>query len=137
MMNISELNKQEKLHKKLKRDKLKQKREQKSVKQKVLRSKQDELETIQKRDERDMRKLQRQSQEELMNLELSSLLELEHEEIYVDQITSEVQAKNYSMNAVQKDETQVDVSAFEDEDISTQEHELQQNRTQTKNQEKR
>ncbi len=54
--DISELHKQEKHHK-LKRDKLKQKREQKSVELKVLGSKQDESGTIQERDERDMGEL--------------------------------------------------------------------------------
>ncbi len=135
--DISELNKQEKRHKKLKRDKLKQKREQKSVEQKVLGSKQDELRTIQERDERDMGELQRQSQEELADLELPSPLELEHEGVYADQSTPEVRAENYSMDAVQKGGIQMDVSAPEGEDIPVQEHGPQQNRTQVKGQEER
>ncbi len=68
----------------LKRDKLKQKWEQKSVKLKILRSKLNKLETIKKWNEWDMKKLQRQDQEELIDLELSSFLELEYEEIDVD-----------------------------------------------------
>ena len=68
----------------LKKDKLKQKWEQKSVKLKILRSKLNKLETIKKWNEWDMKKLQRQDQEELIDLELSSFLELEYEEIDVD-----------------------------------------------------
>lgn len=77
-----------------------------------------------------MRKLQRQDQEELTDLELSSLLEL-------DQSASEVRAQSYSMNAIQKDDTQVSVSALKGENSSAQEHESRQNRAQVKDQEKR
>ncbi len=52
-----------------------------------------------------MKKLQRQDQEELIDLELSSFLELEYEEIDVDQNVSEVWVQNYSMDTVQKDDT--------------------------------
>ncbi len=46
MANISELHKKEKRHKKLKKNRLKQKREQESVEPKVLGGKQDESGTI-------------------------------------------------------------------------------------------
>lgn len=135
--NISELNKQEKRQKKLRRNKLKQKRELKSVKQKMLESKQNKSETIQKREKSDIDELQRQNQDELTDLKSSSSLELKHEEVYADQLTYEVRAKNYSIDAIQKDDTQVDVSAFKDENSSAQDHESQQNEAQEQVQENR
>jgi len=116
---------------------LKQKREQKSVKPKILGSELNELETNLERDERDIDELQRRDQEELANLELSSFLKLEYKEIDVDQNVSKVQAQNYSIDAIQKDNTQVSVSTPKDENSPTQEHEPQQNRAQVKGQEKR
>lgn len=40
--------------------------------------------------------------------------------------------QNYSMNTIQKNDTQVNVSALKDENSLTQEHELQQNKAQVK-----
>lgn len=135
--DISELHKQEKRYKKLKRNKLKQKWEQKSVEPKILGSKLNESGTIQKWDKWDIGELQRQGQEELTDLELPSFFELKYEEIDADQSAPEVQAQNYSMNTVQKDGTQVDVSAPQGENNPAQEHRPQQNRAQVKSQEKR
>lgn len=135
--NISELNKQEKRQKKLRRNKLKQKRELKSVKQKVLESKQNKPEAIQKREKSDIDELQRQNQDELTDLKSSSSLELEHEEVYADQLTYEVRAENYSIDAIQKGGTQVGVSAFKGENSSAQDHESQQNEAQEQVQENR
>ena len=125
--DINKLNKQEKRYKKLK-DKLKKKREQKKVEQKVLGSKQDESGTIQERDERDTGELQRRGQEELADLELPSTSELEHDGVYNDQSTSEVRAEKYSMNVLQKGGTQVDVSASKGENSPTQDDEPQEDR---------
>ena len=127
--NISELNKQEKRQKKLKRDKLRQKRELKSVEQKVLGSKQNKPEAIQEREEPDIEKLQRQGQDGLTDLKSSPSLEPEHEGVS-DQITYEVRAKNYSIDAVQKGGTQVGVSAPKGENSSAKDHGLQQDGTQ-------
>ena len=101
------------------------------MKSKILKSELDESKTIQEQDERDMRELQRQGQEELTDLELPSF------EIDADQRASEVRAQNYSMNAVQKDDTQVSVSAFKGENSPAQKHGVQQDRAQVKGQEKR
>ncbi len=100
-------------------------------------SKLGELETIQERDERDIGELQRQGQEELADLELPSALELEYGGLRADQSAPEVQAQNYSMDAVQKGGTQVDVSAPKGENSPAQEHGPQQNRAQAKGQEER
>jgi len=135
--DISELHKQEKRHKRSKRDKLEQKREQKSVEPKMLGSKLDESGIIQERDERDVGELQRQGQEELADLELPSPLELEYGGIDADQSAPEVRAQDYSMDAVQKGGTQVDVSAPEGENSPAQEHGPQQDRAQVKGQEER
>ena len=104
---------------------------------KILGSKLDKSETIQEQDERDMAELQRQGQEELADLELSPPLELEYEGIDADQSGPKVRAQNYSMNAVQKGGTQVDVSAPKGENSPAQEHGPQQDRAQVKGQEER
>ncbi len=135
--DTSELHKQEKRLKKLKKDKLKQKREQKSVEPEIFGSKLDEPGTIQERDERDMAELQRQGQEELADLELPSPLELEYGGIDADRSVPEVRAQNYSMDAVQKGGTQVDVSAPKSANSPAQEHRPQQDRAQRKGQEER
>ena len=135
--DTSELHKQEKRLKKLKKDKLKQKREQKSVKSKILRSKPNESGTIQERDERDVMKLQRQGQEELTDLKLPSSLKLEYEGIDVDRSVPEVRAQNYSMDAVQKSDTKVSVSALKGKNSPAQEHESQRDRAQVKGQKER
>ena len=67
---------------------------------KILGSKLDESGTIQERDERDMAEQQRQSQEELADLELPSPLELKYGEIDADRSVPEVRAQKYSMDAV-------------------------------------
>ena len=131
---ISELHKQEKRRKGLKRDKLKQKREQKSVEPKVLEGELDESKTIKERDARDMWELQRQGQEELADLELPSPLEPEYGGIDADQDAPKVRAQNYSMDAVQKDGAQVSVSAPKGENSPAQEHGAQQDRAQVKGQ---
>lgn len=135
--DISELHKQEKRYKELRRDRLKQKREQKSVEPKILESVLHESETILERDERDMGDLQRQGQEELADLESSSPLELEYGGIDADQNVPEVQAQNYSMDAVQTGGTQLSVSAPQGENSPAQEHGTQQDRAQVKGQEER
>ena len=135
--DISELHKQEKRYKELRRDRLKQKREQKSVEPKILESVLHESETILERDERDMGDLQRQGQEELADLESSSPLELEYGGIDADQNVPEVQAQNYSMDAVQTGGTQLSVSAPPGESSPAQEHGTQQDRAQVKGQEER
>ena len=66
-----------------------------------------------------MTKLQRQDEEKLTDLELSSFLKLEYEEINVDRSVFEIRAQNYSMNAVQKDDIKVNVSTFKDKNSST------------------
>ena len=53
------MHKQEKSFKKLKKNKLKQKQEQKNLKLNILKIKLNESKTIQKQDERDVTKLQR------------------------------------------------------------------------------
>ena len=111
--DISGLDKQEKRQKKVKRDRLKQKQEQKSVNPKIIGTKQDG--TVQKRDEQDNGELQRQGQEELADLEWPSPLELEYGETNVDQSAPETRAQNQSMDAVQEGGTQVNVSAPEGE----------------------
>ncbi len=58
-IDISELHKQEERYKDLKRNELKQKREQKSEKPKIFGSELNESKTILKRDERDIDDLQR------------------------------------------------------------------------------
>ena len=135
--DTSELHKQEKRLKKLKKDKLKQKREQKSVEPKILGSKLDESGTIQERDDRDVAELQRQGQEELADLELPSPLELEYGGIDAGRSVPEVRAQNYSMDAVQKGGTKVSVSAPKGKNSPAQEHGPQRDRAQVKGQEER
>ena len=114
-----------------------QKQEQKSVKPKISGSELDESGTIQKPDERDVGELQRQGQEELADLELPSPLELEYGGIDADQSAPEVRAQNYSMDAVQRDGTQVSVSAPKDQNSPAQGHGPQRDRVQVKGQEER
>ncbi|KAL9127435.1 MAG: hypothetical protein Q9217_003687 [Psora testacea] len=136
-VDISELYRQEKRYKELKKDKLKQEREQKRVEPKILGSKLDESGTIQERDERDIRELQRQGQVELADLESSSRLELEYGGIDADRSVPEVRAQNYLIDAVQKGSTQVEVSAPKGENSPAQEHGPQQDKAQVKGQEER
>jgi len=136
-VDISEPHKQGKRYKDLKRDKLKQKREQKSVEPKILGTELNESKTILERDEQDIGELQRRGQEELADLELPSPSELEYGGIDADQSVHEVRAQNYSMDAVRKGGTQVSVSAPKGENSPAQEHGPQQDRAEVKGQEER
>lgn len=136
-VDISELHKQEERYKDLKRDELKQKREQKSVEPEILGSELNESGTILERDERDIGDLQRRGQEELADLELSSSLELEYGGIDDDQNVPEVQAEDCSIDAVPKGGTQVSVSTLKGGNSQAQEHGPQQDRAQAEVQEER
>ncbi len=108
-------NKPDKRQRKERRDKLKQKRGQKSVAQIGLGSKQDESEIAQEREEQDIGNLQRQGQDEQADLESSPPLELEHRGVYVNRNPHEVQVETYSV-AVEKGGTQMAVPAPRDDD---------------------
>lgn len=68
---------------------------------------------------------------------MQSHLEFKYREIYADQRTPEVRAKNYPIDAVQKGDTQENISAPRDENSLAQEHEPQQERAQVKGQKER
>jgi len=71
------------------------------------------------------------------DLKSSPPLELEHGGVYADQITYEVRAKDYSIDAVQKGGTQVRVSAPKGENSPAQDHGPQQDGAQEQVQEDR
>ena len=133
--DVSELHKQEKCLKNLKKDKLKQKREQKSVEPKTLGSKLDESGTTQEQDERNIGELRRQGREELADPELPSPLKLEYRRIDADRSVPEAREQHYSMGAVQKAGTKISGSAPKGKDIPAQEHRPQRDRAQMKGQE--
>ena len=62
----------------------------------------------QEQEEQDMKKLQRQNQEELVSLELSSPSRLKHQGKYVDQTTNEVQV-DHSIDLIQKSNSDLDI----------------------------
>ncbi len=68
---------------------------------------------------------------------MPSPLEFEYGGIYADQSAPEVRAKNYSIDAVKKGGTQVNISAPKDGNSLAQEHGPQQDRAQVKGQEER
>lgn len=102
LKNQTLINEQEKRQKKLRMNNLGRKEELKSVKQKVLGSKEDKPEAIQKREEPNVDELERQGQDELADLKSSPPLELEHGGVDADHTTYEVRAENYSIDVVQK-----------------------------------
>ena len=97
----------EQRQKKLVRDALKHKQEQKLL-EGTEQSQQIDTQIGQEQEEQDTQELQRQDREELVGLELSSPLRLEHQGVYVDQTTSEVRV-DHSMDLIQKGNSDLDI----------------------------
>ena len=64
----------------------------------------------------------------MTNLKLSSFLKFEYKKINVDWNVLEIQAQNYSINAIQKNNIKMNVLAFKDKNSLTQKHESQRDK---------
>jgi len=64
-----------------------------------------------------MKKLQREDQEELTNLELLSLVELECKKIEIDQSAHKFRVQSYLIDTISKVDTQVSVATLRTQQI--------------------
>ncbi|KAL9040154.1 MAG: hypothetical protein Q9214_004598, partial [Letrouitia sp. 1 TL-2023] len=113
------------------------KREQKNMGSKVLEGELDESVIFQEHDEQDMEELQRQGQEELADLEFPFPSELEFGRLDADQSAPKIPAQNCSNEAIQKSDTQTDVSVSKSGNSPAQGSGRQRDRSQVKGQDER